>query len=574
MLNLKRHSLFLILVFILHIPIFFGQLQNNNWIFGYGARVNFSGPIPVGSSNAAINSNESTASVSDPSTGQILFYTDGRKVWNANDDVMPNGSNLLGGFFNSCTQGALIVPFPEDDQRYYIFTLDELEVDPSNPVADDGLRYSVVDMTLNGGLGDVQTSNMNTQLATDLTEKLIVIRSAEIQGFWVIAHRRNANEFLAWKIDACGVNPQPVVSAVGSFFLGAEFGATEGWMGAMDASPEGNRIGMPVDWSDRLEFFDFNKTTGVVSNPLTVNVTDDSPPEFLRKYGACFSPDGSKFYYTNMNSVYQLDLSTYTSAAIASSITLIYSPLLEPNNNYCFQIEEAPNNRLYVAIGNTARLDEISNPNLLGLGCGYVVNAVSFSPATCQLGLPAQVPLGGFAANSTITFSPDLCLQSSISFSITTASPINQISWNFDDPISGANNSSSSLNPNHLFSETGTFQITATVDFECFSETLTQTITLVDCSDTLSPNLPFEFPNVITPNGDGINDVFEIKNLPENTEVFILNRWGNVVFSSTSYQKNWDGKDSSGKELVEGVYTYKFKTQNGKIGHGFVHLVR
>lgn len=45
---------------------------------------------------------------------------------------------------------------------------------------------------------------------------------------------------------------------------------------------------MPVDWSDRLEFFDFNKTTGVVSNPLTVNVTDDSPPEFLRKYGVYF----------------------------------------------------------------------------------------------------------------------------------------------------------------------------------------------------------------------------------------------------------------------------------------------
>jgi gliding motility-associated-like protein len=575
MLNLKRHSLFLILVFILHTPIFFGQLQNNNWIFGYGARVNFSGPIPVGSSNAAINSNESTASVSDPSTGQLLFYTDGLKVWDANNDVMPNGSNLLGGFYNSCTQGALIVPFPEDNQRFYLFTLEELEAQSVNPLADNGLRYSIVDMTLNGGLGDVQVATMNTPLATDLTEKLIVIRSTEIKGFWVIAHKKNANEFLAWKIDACGVSAQPAISTVGSIFaISPFFGATEAWAGAMDASPDGNRIGMPIDWSDRIEFFDFNKTTGVVSNPLTVNVTDDSPPEFLRKYGACFSPDGSKFYYTNINSVYQLNLSTYTSAAIASSNTLIYSPTLEPNNYPCFQIEQAPNNKLYVAIGNTGRLDEISNPNSLGLACGYVSNAISFSPATCQLGLPAQVPLGGFAANSTITFFPDSCLQSDISFSIATASPIIQINWNFDDPISGANNSSSSLNPNHLFSETGTYQITTTVDFECFSETVTQNITLVDCSDTLSPVVSFEFPNVITPNNDNINDIFEIKNLPENTEVFILNRWGNVVFSSMNYQNNWDGKDSSGKELVDGVYTYKFKTQDAKIGHGFVHLVR
>jgi gliding motility-associated-like protein len=488
---------------------------------------------------------------------------------------MPNGSNLLGGFYNSCTQGALIVPFPEDNQRFYLFTLEELEAQSVNPLADNGLRYSIVDMTLNGGLGDVQVATMNTPLATDLTEKLIVIRSTEIKGFWVIAHKKNANEFLAWKIDACGVSAQPAISTVGSIFaISPFFGATEAWAGAMDASPDGNRIGMPIDWSDRIEFFDFNKTTGVVSNPLTVNVTDDSPPEFLRKYGACFSPDGSKFYYTNINSVYQLNLSTYTSAAIASSNTLIYSPTLEPNNYPCFQIEQAPNNKLYVAIGNTGRLDEISNPNSLGLACGYVSNAISFSPATCQLGLPAQVPLGGFAANSTITFFPDSCLQSDISFSIATASPIIQINWNFDDPISGANNSSSSLNPNHLFSETGTYQITTTVNFECFSETVTQNITLVDCSDTLSPVVSFEFPNVITPNNDNINDIFEIKNLPENTEVFILNRWGNVVLKSDNYQNNWDGKDSSGKELVDGVYTYKFKTQNGKIGHGFVHLVR
>jgi len=574
MLILKRYSLFFILTFTLQSPVVFGQLQNNNWVFGYGAGVDFSGPIPIGSSNAAINSNESTASVSNPSTGQLLFYTDGRKVWNVNNQVMPNGSNLLGGFFNSCTQGALIVPFPDNDQRYYLFTLEELEGQSVNPFTDNGLRYSIVDMTLNGGLGDVQVASVNTPLANDLTEKLIVIRSDEIQGFWVIAHKKNANEFLAWKIDLCGVTAQPVVSTVGSFFSGAPFGATEAWSGAMDASPDGNRIGMPVDWSDRLEFFDFNKTTGVVSNPLTVNVVDDSNPPFLRKYGACFSPDGSKFYYTNMNSVYQLDLSTYTSAAIASSITLIYSPLLEPNINYCFQIEEAPNNRLYVAIGNTARLDEISNPNLLGLGCGYVVNAVSFSPATCQLGLPAQVPLGGFSAGSMITFLPDSCLQSDISFSVATALPINQINWNFGDPNAGASNISFSLNPSHLFSETGTYQINANVQFDCYTETVTQNITVVDCSDTIIPILPFEFPNVITPNGDGTNDLFEIENLPENTEVIILNRWGNVVFSSINYQNNWDGKDALGNELVDGVYTYKYKTKDAKIGHGFVHLVR
>jgi gliding motility-associated-like protein len=88
------------------------------------------------------------------------------------------------------------------------------------------------------------------------------------------------------------------------------------------------------------------------------------------------------------------------------------------------------------------------------------------------------------------------------------------------------------------------------------------------------PQPNFEFPNVITPNSDGTNDIFEIENLPENTEVLILNRWGNVVFSSDNYQNNWDGKDSSGRTLVTGVYTYKFKMASGTNGHGFLYLIR
>ena len=105
-----------------------GQLQNNNWVFGCRHRVNFSSSIPVASNDAACNSidyYEQTASVSHPATGQLLFYTDGRNAWNAGNQLMPNGTDLLGGIQKSCTQGALIVPFPDDNKRYYVFTLEE-----------------------------------------------------------------------------------------------------------------------------------------------------------------------------------------------------------------------------------------------------------------------------------------------------------------------------------------------------------------------------------------------------------------------------------------------------------------
>ncbi len=81
-------------------------------------------------------------------------------------------------------------------------------------------------------------------------------------------------------------------------------------------------------------------------------------------------------------------------------------------------------------------------------------------------------------------------------------------------------------------------------------------------------------PNVITPNGDNVNEVFEIQGLKPNTGLVILNRWGNVVFETTNYQNNWNATDVSGFFLTDGVYTYILKPENDSPKHGFVHLIR
>ncbi|MBO9733008.1 MAG: gliding motility-associated C-terminal domain-containing protein [Chitinophaga sp.] len=72
--------------------------------------------------------------------------------------------------------------------------------------------------------------------------------------------------------------------------------------------------------------------------------------------------------------------------------------------------------------------------------------------------------------------------------------------------------------------------------------------------------LPLHIPNAITPNGDGVNDVFVISGLeqyPEN-ELTILNRWGNHVFEQKGYTQNW-----SGKGLNEGTYFYLLRVKDG-----------
>jgi gliding motility-associated-like protein len=67
---------------------------------------------------------------------------------------------------------------------------------------------------------------------------------------------------------------------------------------------------------------------------------------------------------------------------------------------------------------------------------------------------------------------------------------------------------------------------------------------------------PLAFDNAFSPNNDGINDFWVVKNLelyPDNTLV-IVNRWGNEVYRMSSYQNNWDGS-----HLSEGTYFYILK---------------
>ena len=87
-------------------------------------------------------------------------------------------------------------------------------------------------------------------------------------------------------------------------------------------------------------------------------------------------------------------------------------------------------------------------------------------------------------------------------------------------------------------------------------------------------------PNVFTPNGDGVNDVYHIngeKDIFKEFNIVIVNRWGNVIVSYNDPKGTWDGKNSSNQFVDEGVYFYTVKavTLQGKelVKQGFVHVV-
>ncbi|MCE9539710.1 MAG: gliding motility-associated C-terminal domain-containing protein, partial [Bacteroidetes bacterium] len=108
------------------------------------------------------------------------------------------------------------------------------------------------------------------------------------------------------------------------------------------------------------------------------------------------------------------------------------------------------------------------------------------------------------------------------------------------------------------YSTSGSFMIgeiisvTLTSNAVCATPSTAQTSLVISCP-------AIEIPNVFTPNDDGINDVFKINLSGENLGNFNINiydRWGILIFTSSSINNKWDGRTTSGLKVKNGTYFY------------------
>ena len=316
----KKHIL--LLCFLGCASLMCAQQEASNWYFGKNAGLQFD--VSTGNVTAITNgqlvATEGCTSISD-TDGNLLFYSNGRSIWNANHLIMPNANETLGTGLkgdDSSTSSGLIVPKPEDENSYYIFTVDEphhfnSSAYPNQQDGDgvnDGLMYSLVNMNLDGGLGDVDATEKNIQLVTynpnnqtqvdfKCSEKITAVKADDCSSFWVISHF--VNSFYAFKIDTNGVNTTPVISTVGPV-VPAE-GYRRNALGYIKASPNGENIvvahhGFATQTAGEtgggVYLFDFDNDTGIISNPLTLMGPEmnDSP------YGVEFSAENKKVYAT------------------------------------------------------------------------------------------------------------------------------------------------------------------------------------------------------------------------------------------------------------------------------------
>lgn len=411
----------------------FAQGEANNWYFGNGAGITFNTSPPSAITDGQLSTNEGCSSISN-ANGDLLFYTDGRTIWNSEHQIMQNADYFGGTGLHgdpSSTSSGLIVPHPTVPNIYYVFTVDEPHHNnafaypdqgpadqngnpvneyndvPTHTVPQDddgfnnGFNYSIVDMSLNNGLGDVVDNERNNHLITydennsedvkyQSSEKITAVRGADCNSVWVITQFKDT--YYSFLIDDNGIDETPVESVVPPNLSTDNYRRAA--LGYLKASPNGdklivahnttnyNQIGASDVGDGNVYIYDFDNATGEVSNPL--QLIDN-----VNAYGVEFSQEATKAYATvddNGFKIYQWDLE---SDDVPNSFVNIAN---NTSFNASTALQLGPDGRIYHAILGTSTLGVIQNPEELGENSNYTSNnfsgAVGLLGRTNNFGLP------------------------------------------------------------------------------------------------------------------------------------------------------------------------------------------
>ncbi|KQO21505.1 hypothetical protein ASF10_12180 [Flavobacterium sp. Leaf82] len=475
---MKSIRLITFILFLITIPSF-AQKEAAIWYFGYGAGLDFNSGNPVTLTNGKLFTNEGCTSISDKN-GKLLFYTDGSIVYDKNHQVMPNGTGLLG--HRSSTQSAIIVPKPKDPNLYYIFTVDEpnpLNADNNTSNDEDapnsGLNFSVVDLRLNNGNGDIASTEKNIHLITynvndaedikfKCSEKITAVQHSDGISFWVITHFKNT--FYSFKISTTGIDQTPIKTiTTQNVPLG---GYNTNAIGYLKASPNGKKIAMANmatktsnDFNQsgqikrntgNVSLYDFDTSTGILNNEIIVLSNVDP-------YGVEFSPKATKLYLTfnRYNDVNGISLGSTLIQFDLKKVDIIGSQQIINSSNYVAgALQLAIDEKIYRSgysntDSNSNKLSVINNPESDGINCNYIQNKIDLKGGISKLGLPPFI-----TSLFLYTFDYEFnCFGQSTHFFVNSSENIDSFLWNFGD-----GNSSNKKDAFHTYTKPGDYKVT------------------------------------------------------------------------------------------------------------------
>ena len=455
--------------------------EGSKWYFGGNAGLDFSNTPPSPLTDGKLNTPEGTSSIAN-SKGQLLFYSDGIKVWNKNGDEMTctfGACAPMKGSPNS-TQSVLIVPQPTCrgcEYLYNVFTTSDIN-------GEKLLTVSVVDMRRNNGLG--QIIEQNTTLQTPTTERIAAVRNDRDSTYWVVSHDYGTNKFRIFHATTGGL------VEVAAPELGMAHDSTNKAEGYMKFSSPDSTTGyrqlavvIPGPARNYVELYSFDDSTGT----LTYKKTMDLGPAPPTAYGIEFSPTGEKMYVSfqgdNGTKSYlkQYDLTLPDSLVIETAITIDSSATQKFG-----ALQFGPDGRIYMAIQGSEYLATIGEPEGNSLtGVDYERDGANLGGKKSQLGLPnmvqdfTQESSGpGFEANGFCTNEPTQFQASPM------CDPIED-SYSWDFLGNGQfTTPSKTQTATYTYTKPGTYMVAMRATNKCTDTTIVQEVTIYETPSNIN----------------------------------------------------------------------------------------
>ncbi|GAA4349521.1 hypothetical protein GCM10023185_06340 [Hymenobacter saemangeumensis] len=448
------------------------QAEWSRWYFGHQAALRFTPDSAIVLQDSRMVSEAASATICD-STGRLLLYSNGRRVWNGRHQLLVNGERLGGD--STSSQGCALVPNPRRRGYYFLFTLDGWFTQQRR-----GLRVAEINVNAANGQGSVLSLNQPVVPDTllqrlgnrDFMEMQALVRHANGHDYWLVTHLLDTNVFLSVLVTGNGFSRSSiVVSSVGLVHhLAGNANSRADMPGALAVSANGRRLALTSQILG-AEVFDFNPGNGRVTNPIRLGYG-------IYSEGIAFSPDGSLLYQSrrgpgsgfghpcSLNAiceVRQFDLRLSTPAAVAASGILVYIGC----GRQVVGMQRAIDGRIYLASmpgGDSSQpnynLDVIAQPNVRGSGCQYRTAAVALVPSRYIRHFPVVPNEPPQPRLQALGFSAVSCAGQPVVFTLmgnTLGASGDTLDWNFGD---GATLRTTLPQASHLYAQTGTYAVT------------------------------------------------------------------------------------------------------------------
>jgi len=515
-------------LFLIFTTFLFSQKETNNWIFGTNNWLDFNTSPPTVRSGEIdfFLAHRSTISMSDKD-GNLLFTSNGDAVFDRNHNVMPNGM-IKANMFES--HPVFVIPKPNSEHIYYLI-INTFE-SPTRI-----LKWVEIDMSLNNGLGDIITNtNSGGFLLENPTGKITAVLHENLIDVWIISHVFNSDEYYAWLATESGINPTPVITSIG-IEIPNEF--QDNGNGQIKTSSDGNTIASANIIINNVEIYNINRATGELYNLITLN-------QLFSPRGVEFSPSGQYLYVTHEgfqgdSRILQYDLWAGNESAINNSKLSVGNPI---SANTAAALQLAPNGKIYCVNFGDPALGIINAPDNNGFNVNFEQEGQGDIVDFSFFGLPSffhkyfdkpYFSYDGVCSGSTTTFLID-------GFDAS----INSVTWDFGDPASGTNNSSTELNPSHNYPASGNYYVTLTITSNNQTFTKKQLVHIAPTSinigidstlcsnqnltaDAFTPNATYEWSNGFTTSAIDITSpgaysvTVSVANCPTLTDEVVVN---------------------------------------------------